>query len=119
MKRQLQRQGQAEADGVDAPVGGGQPPRTGDGGVATFDGGEAPRTRADRSTRSELNIPQRIAEFFREVRSELRQVAWPTRAEVVNSATVVFITLVILVILIFCLDYAFSHSISWLYGPGS
>jgi preprotein translocase SecE subunit len=46
-------------------------------------------------------------------------VAWPTRAEVANSATVVFITLVVLVVLIFLLNYAFSHSISWLYRPAS
>ncbi len=50
-----------------------------------------------------------------EVRSELRQVAWPTRPEVVNSATVVFITLVLLVCLIFVLNYAFSHAVIFLF----
>ena len=50
------------------------------------------------------------------MRSELRQVAWPTRPEVMNSATVVFITLVVLVVLIFLLNCAFSHSISWLFS---
>jgi preprotein translocase subunit SecE len=76
-----------------------------------------PRTRPDRSERS--SPPARVAEFAREVRSELRQVAWPTRPEVINSATVVFITLVILVLLIFALNYTFSHSIAWLYRPAS
>ena len=73
------------------------------------------RTRPDRPTKSELSPPARVAEFFREVRSELRQVAWPTRPEVVNSATVVFITLVVLVVLIFLLNWSFAHAISWLY----
>ena len=87
-------------------------------GTATFDP-TPPRSRSDRGARSELSPPARVAEFIREVRSELRQVAWPTRAEVANSATVVFITLVVLVVLIFLLNYAFSHSISWLYRPAS
>ena len=49
------------------------------------------------------------------MRSELRQVAWPTRTEVANSATVVFLTLVLLVSLIFLLNYSFSHAVAFLY----
>jgi preprotein translocase subunit SecE len=103
MKRTMKRQGQVEAEGTPAMA----------------DGPAAPRSRADSAPKPQLSPPARVAEFFREVRSELRQVAWPTRAEVANSATVVFITLVILVVLIFLLNYAFSHSISWLYRPAS
>ena len=64
-----------------------------------------------RAVTPQLSIPGRIVEFVREIRSELRQVAWPTRAEVANSATVVFIVLVLMVSLIFCLTWAFSHGI--------
>ena len=42
-------------------------------------------------------------------------MAWPTRPEVINSATVVFITLVVLVFLIFLLNYAFSHAVIFLF----
>jgi len=49
------------------------------------------------------------------VRSELRQVAWPTSKEVANSATIVFLTLVLLVSLIFLLNYCFSHAVAFLY----
>ena len=83
--------------------------------VLTTDFVEQPGSRPERPAKSELSLPGRVAEFFREVRSELRQVAWPTRPEVMNSATVVFITLVVLVCLIFVLNYSFAHSISWLY----
>jgi preprotein translocase subunit SecE len=96
MKRMQQRQGQVEADDTVAPD-------------------VAAPSRPDRPAKSGLSYPARLAEFFREVRSELRQVAWPTRPEVFNSATVVFITLVVLVCLIFVLNYAFAHSIAWLY----
>ena len=99
----MQRQGQVEADGSPADA----------------DPTAPPRSRPDRGDKTQLSPPARLAEFFREVRSELRQVAWPTRPEVVNSATVVLITLVILACLIFALNYTFSHSIAWLYRPAS
>jgi preprotein translocase subunit SecE len=98
MKRMQQRQGQVAADGAPA-----------------MDPVDTPRERPDRPAKSDLSFPGRVAEFGREVRSEMRQVAWPTRPEVANSATVVFITLVVLVVLIFLLNYSFSHAISWLY----
>jgi preprotein translocase subunit SecE len=97
MKRMMQRQGQMEADGSPAVR------------------REAPRQQARQPKRSDLSFGARVVEFIREVRSELRQVAWPSRAEVANSATVVLITLIILVSLIFVLNYAFQHGISWLF----
>ena len=42
-------------------------------------------------------------------------MAWPTRNEVANSATIVFLTLVLLVSLIFLLNYAFSHAVIFLF----
>jgi preprotein translocase subunit SecE len=59
--------------------------------------------------------PFRLGQFFREVRSELRQVAWPTRAEVINYSLVTFFTLVLLIGLIFVLNYAFAKGIFWLF----
>ena len=53
--------------------------------------------------------------FLREVRGELRRVAWPTRAEVVNYSTIVLFTLAILITLIFLLDYAFAKSVLFLF----
>jgi len=97
MKRMMQRQGQIEADG--SPSTKRTPP---------------PRTRP--VTPTETSLPGRVAEFFREVRSELRQVAWPTRNEVANSATIVFVTLVLLVSLIFLLNDAFSHAVIFLFN---
>ena len=92
----MQRQGQLEADGSPATR------RT-----------APPRTRP--VVQTETSAPARVVEFFREVRSELRQVAWPTRSEVVNSATVVLVTLILLVSLIFVLNYAFSHAVTFLF----
>ncbi len=51
---------------------------------------------------------------LKESRQELRQVAWPNRAEVVNYATVVFVTLVILIGFIFALNYGASKAVLYL-----
>ncbi|HET9444548.1 MAG TPA: preprotein translocase subunit SecE [Acidimicrobiales bacterium] len=53
--------------------------------------------------------------FLKEVRGELRRVAWPTKAEVVNYSTIVLFTLILLVALIFVLDYAFAKSVLFLF----
>jgi len=92
----MQRQGQIEADGSPAAR------RT-----------APPRTRP--TAAPETSATSRVADFFRDVRSELRQVAWPTRKEVANSATIVFLVLVLLVSLIFVLNYAFSHAVIFLF----
>ena len=55
------------------------------------------------------------ATFLKEVRGELRRVAWPSRAEVVNYSTIVLFTLAILIALIFALDYVFAKSVLFLF----
>ncbi|MHB8680743.1 MAG: preprotein translocase subunit SecE [Acidimicrobiales bacterium] len=92
MKRMMRRQGQVEAEA--------EP--------------EVRRTApapTRRPVQPELSVIGRVVEFGREVRSELRQVAWPTRVEIANSAAVVLIVLVLLTSLIFLLNYAFSHGV--------
>jgi preprotein translocase SecE subunit len=43
-------------------------------------------------------------------------VAWPSRAEVVNYSVIVFIVLVVLIALIFCLDWAFGKFVFYLFS---
>ena len=89
-KRQMQRQGQDP------------------------DGESAPPRKAQPARKPAKRDPFRPGQFAREVRSELRQVAWPNRSELINYTTVTFFTLVSLIILIFILNYAFSKGIFWL-----
>ncbi|HET6465135.1 MAG TPA: preprotein translocase subunit SecE [Nitrospiria bacterium] len=46
----------------------------------------------------------RIAEFFNDVRAELKKVAYPTRAETVGSTTVVLILVLIIGVFLSFLD---------------
>jgi len=54
-------------------------------------------------------------QFLREIRDELRQVAWPTRSELVNYTLVVFFTLVVMVLLIFLMNFVFGKGIVFLF----
>jgi preprotein translocase subunit SecE len=96
-KRLLQRQGQLDDEGNPA-VGKRQPPRP------VVQGGA--RALTDRT---------KPIEFLHEVRSELRRVAWPTRAETINSSIVVFIALVVLTSVIFGMDTLFSKFVLFLF----
>ncbi len=84
-KRMLQRQGQLGDDGEPAARKRAAPP--------------APKPKEQRTS-----APQ----FLREVRSELRKVAWPTRSEVVNYSIIVLVAIVLLTAYVAFLDYGFG-----------
>ncbi|MFZ6005893.1 MAG: preprotein translocase subunit SecE [Actinomycetota bacterium] len=85
-KRMLQRQGQLGADGAPVARKRSAPP--------------APKPKEERTS---------PAQFLREVRGELRKVAWPTRAEVVNYSIIVFVAVVLLTAYVAALDYGFGE----------
>jgi len=91
-KRMMQRQGQMESDG-------------------------SPSTRRPTQAPVKRQPRQRTSarDFLRQVREELRQVAWPNRAEMVNYTVVVLTTLVLMISLIFVLNLGFGKAIFLLF----
>ena len=93
-KRLLQRQGQLGPDGA--------PART-----------KAPaRPAARQAPAKERTTPR---QYVREVRGELRKVAWPTRAEVARYSAIVLLTLVVLTLFIFALDFLMAKGVFFLF----
>jgi preprotein translocase subunit SecE len=82
-KRMMQKQGEVDADG--------EPVRS--------------RRQPSSSAPQERTGP---GQFLREVRGELRKVAWPSRDETVNYSIVVLFTIVVVGALIYGLDWLFS-----------
>jgi preprotein translocase subunit SecE len=79
-----------------------------------------PGTGGRRSAGSEALAPRQHTgprQFLHEVNVEMRKVAWPSRAETINYSTVVFVTLAVLMALIFGLDDGFSHAANFLFNP--
>lgn len=93
-KRMMQRQGQMGADG-------GAPTR------------RATSVNDVQRRRSRERVTMR--RYFQEVREEMRQVAWPTRPEVINYTTIVVFVLVFMSLLIFGLGYGFSRFVTFLF----
>jgi preprotein translocase subunit SecE len=91
-KRMMQRQGQMESDGS----------------PSTRRTAQAPAKRQPRQRTS-------ARDFIRQVREEMRQVAWPNRAEMVNYTVVVLTTLVLMISLIFVLNLGFGKAIFLLF----
>jgi preprotein translocase subunit SecE len=77
-------------------------------GEITEEGLPAQSRRAPRSASSgEPRVGAR--QFVREVRAELRKVAWPTRSETVNYSIVVLVTLLLVMAFVFGVDWVFSN----------
>jgi len=83
-KRMLQRQGELGPDG------------------------EPLRTRRGPQARQKEQRTGPV-EFAKEVRSELRKVAWPTKSETINYSIITLVTLVVFTLLIFGIDWVFSE----------
>jgi len=99
-KRMMQRQGQMEADGSPAS-------RRAPAGTQT----KTARAQKGPSGRKRTSPVQ----FVREVRDEMRQVAWPSRSELINYTSVVLTTLIIMISLIFVLNLAFGKLITLMF----
>ena len=91
-KRLMQRQGQVGADGTTSTR----------------------RTSVQdvQRRKSERTKPR---EFIKQIRDELRQVAWPTRPEVINYTTIVLFVLIFMTLLIFGLGAGFSKFVTFLF----
>lgn len=50
------------------------------------------------------------AQFLREVRAELRKVAWPTRTEVINYTVVVLVVTLVLTLITFGMDFVLREA---------
>ncbi|HMS46408.1 MAG: preprotein translocase subunit SecE [Candidatus Microthrix subdominans] len=83
-KRAMQRAGQVDAEG-------------------------SPMARDRRQPAKTVRKEERTSptQFFKEVRSELRKVAWPTREELIRYSIIVLVAIVALTIFVTVLDWIF------------
>ena len=67
--------------------------------------------RATASSKGEGKKRTGVRQFLKEVRQELRKVAWPTRRELVSYTIVVLVTVIVMTSFVFGLDYVFTKLI--------
>jgi preprotein translocase subunit SecE len=88
-KRALKKSGELGEDGTPAP-------RRSQGGSRS---GPPPKDKEKRTS---------AREYLREVRAEMRKVAWPNREETRNYSLIVLVALVVMTTFIFVIDLGFS-----------
>jgi preprotein translocase subunit SecE len=71
----------------------------------------APATSTRRTAVQERQKRTGARQFLKEVRAELRQVAWPTRRELVSYTVVVLVSVSVLTAFVFGLDSLFTRLI--------
>jgi len=60
-----------------------------------------------------------VRQYLREVRDEMRKVAWPKKPEVTRYSIIVMVTVVIYTAFVGGFDYVFSQVSEWFYGQSS
>jgi preprotein translocase subunit SecE len=78
---------------------------------------EAVRQRRAVATERKKRTPP--SQFLKEVRLELKKVAWPTRQELWSYTVVVLVAVVVLTSLVFGLDLFFSKVVLRVFGQGT
>jgi preprotein translocase subunit SecE len=69
---------------------------------------DSPRQAKKTSKEDKQNLFERALKYFKEVRSELKKVAWPTTEELRTYTIVVFGMTTVLTLLVFGMDWAFN-----------
>ncbi|CAG0949909.1 Protein translocase subunit SecE [Gammaproteobacteria bacterium] len=62
----------------------------------------------------EIRKENRITQYVRETRAELRKVVWPTREEAINLTGIVVSTIVLMSIFFGAIDYVLSALVKFL-----
>ena len=81
-----------------------------------------PSTSEGKPTRAQRQQPKKKSDrvgprqYLREVRDEMRKVAWPNRPEVKRYSIIVIITVVVYTALVGGLDYVFGELSKWFYS---
>ena len=63
---------------------------------------EKAKAKADKEIKP--GVGKRIARFFRELRSELKKVSWPTRADTLKKTGIVIVCVIVVGIIVWIFD---------------
>jgi len=59
------------------------------------------------------NIRRNFARFFKEIRTELKKVIWPTREQLFNNTITVLLTCLIVGLIIWIADFGLTKLVDW------
>ena len=71
---------------------------------------------ANENTAKKASLFSRVKRFFKDIRGELKKVAWPGKKQVINNTTVVIVVVIISSIGISLIDYFFGLIVRLFFG---
>ena len=71
---------------------------------------------ANENTAKKPSLFSRVKRFFKDIRGELKKVAWPTKKQVINNTAVVIVVVIISSIGISLVDYFFGLIVRLFFG---
>ena len=72
--------------------------------------------KTDKNGKPKMKIGERIKKFFRDYKSEMKKIVWPTRPQVIQNTGVVLIAIVFIAAIVGILDLAFGTGVISLLG---
>jgi preprotein translocase subunit SecE len=66
-------------------------------------------TKVSKAAAPKPNVFERLMKYFRDVRTEMRRVVWPSREEVIQSSVVVVVALVFFIFYVLIWDTASEY----------
>ena len=61
--------------------------------------------------KTKVPLGKRVKNFFRDYKSEIRKIVWPTRAQVIKNTSIVVTVILFVGVIIGLLDFGFSRGI--------
>ena len=62
------------------------------------------KTPAKSSAKNQKKQPNKVAKYFKDLKSEFKKVVWPTKKQVINNTTVVLVTIILLGVFVGAFD---------------
>ncbi len=80
---------------------------------------QGPRSRQRRPGEEKASLFTRLQRYFREVRQELKKVAWPTGQETMTFTVVVLVVTLVVTAMTFGLDFTLKKAVLTVLDAGS
>ena len=96
----------AETDNPDAPIVAPRATRFGEGPE-----GKAVRRERGQAPGANQSWPNRVVQYFRDVRAEMKRVSWPTVNEVKNTTIITLVAVIFFSVYLFAVDQGLARLI--------
>lgn len=81
-------------------------------------GGKGSKSKSKNKTQKQVKHPhlKKIFSYFKDLKTELKRVVWPTKGRILRNTIVVLTTVLVIAVLVVLCDLAFQNLLKLLFG---